>query len=95
MLWNTLLLALREIRRNVMRSFLTVLGIVIGVASVITMVTLGKGATQQVTTSIASLGSNLLISLPASGWARARRAPPPPSRSKTARPSPGRSDRSP
>jgi putative ABC transport system permease protein len=64
MLWNTLLLALREIRRNVMRSFLTVLGIVIGVASVITMVTLGKGATQQVTTSIASLGSNLLILTP-------------------------------
>jgi putative ABC transport system permease protein len=64
MLWNTLLLALREIRRNVMRSFLTVLGIVIGVASVITMVTLGKGATKQVTTQIASLGSNLLMLSP-------------------------------
>ncbi|MBN1509128.1 MAG: ABC transporter permease [Sedimentisphaerales bacterium] len=64
MVWNTLLLALREIRRNVMRSFLTVLGIVIGVASVITMVTLGKGATQQVTTSIASMGSNLLMLSP-------------------------------
>jgi putative ABC transport system permease protein len=64
MLWNTLLLALREIRRNVMRSFLTVLGIVIGVASVITMVTLGKGATKQVTTSIASMGSNLLMIAP-------------------------------
>jgi len=64
MLWNTLLLALREIKRNVMRSFLTVLGIVIGVASVITMVTLGNGATQQVTTQIASLGSNLLMVTP-------------------------------
>ncbi len=64
MLWNTLLLALREIKRNVMRSFLTVLGIVIGVASVITMVTLGNGATQQVTTQIASLGSNLLMITP-------------------------------
>jgi putative ABC transport system permease protein len=64
MFWNTLLLALREIRRNVMRSFLTVLGIVIGVASVITMVTLGNGATQQVTTQIASLGSNLLMVTP-------------------------------
>ncbi len=64
MVWNTLLLALREIRRNVMRSFLTVLGIVIGVASVITMVTLGKGATQQVATSIASMGSNLLMVTP-------------------------------
>ena len=45
MLWNTLLLALREIQRNLMRSFLTTLGIVIGVAAVITMVTLGNGAT--------------------------------------------------
>jgi putative ABC transport system permease protein len=64
MFWNTLLLALREIRRNVMRSFLTVLGIVIGVASVITMVTLGNGATKQVTTQIASMGSNLLMLSP-------------------------------
>jgi putative ABC transport system permease protein len=64
MLWDTILLALREIRRNVMRSFLTVLGIVIGVASVITMVTLGGGATAQVTQQIASLGSNLLIVTP-------------------------------
>ncbi|MEN6337264.1 MAG: ABC transporter permease [Phycisphaerales bacterium] len=64
MFWNTFLLALREIRRNLMRSFLTVLGIVIGVASVITMVTLGKGATQQVATSIASMGSNLLMVTP-------------------------------
>jgi putative ABC transport system permease protein len=64
MLWNTLLLALREIRRNVMRSFLTVLGIVIGVASVITMVTLGNGATRKVTAQIASLGSNLLMIAP-------------------------------
>jgi putative ABC transport system permease protein len=64
MLWNTIFLALREIRRNVMRSFLTILGIVIGVASVITMVTLGGGATVQVTNQIASLGSNLLMVTP-------------------------------
>jgi putative ABC transport system permease protein len=64
MLWDTILLALREIRRNVMRSFLTILGIVIGVASVITMVTLGGGATVQVTRQIASLGSNMLMVTP-------------------------------
>ena len=57
---NAFLLALREIKRNVMRSFLTILGIVIGVAAVITMVTIGSGATVQVTEQIASLGSNLL-----------------------------------
>jgi len=60
MWFNALLLALREIQRNVMRSFLTILGIVIGVAAVITMVTLGSGATLQVTQQIASLGSNIL-----------------------------------
>ncbi len=64
MLWNTLTLAFREIRRNVMRSFLTILGIVIGVAAVIVMVTLGGGATAQVTDQIASLGSNLLMVRP-------------------------------
>ena len=60
MLWNALLLAMREIRRNVMRSFLTILGIVIGVAAVIIMVTLGGGATVQVTQQIENMGSNLL-----------------------------------
>jgi putative ABC transport system permease protein len=61
LLWDTLLIALREIRRHILRSFLTVLGIVIGVASVITMVTLGNGATVQVTQQIKSMGSNLLM----------------------------------
>ncbi len=64
MWWNTLLLALRSIRRNLMRSFLTILGIVIGVSAVITMVTLGKGATLSVQTQISSLGSNLLMVRP-------------------------------
>ena len=64
MLWNTVLLALRAIRRNLLRSFLTVLGIVIGVAAVITMVTLGNGATRSVTDQISSMGSNLLIVIP-------------------------------
>ena len=64
MVWNAFLLALRELRRNVMRSFLTILGIVIGVAAVIIMVTLGSGATVQVSQQIASLGSNLVILVP-------------------------------
>ncbi|MBU1163927.1 MAG: ABC transporter permease [Proteobacteria bacterium] len=57
---ETILLSLREIRRNLMRSSLTILGIVIGVAAVITMVTLGRGATAQVASDIAKLGTNLL-----------------------------------
>jgi len=64
MFWNTLLLALRAIRRNLMRSFLTILGIVIGVAAVITMVTLGNGATKSVSDQISSMGSNMLIVIP-------------------------------
>jgi len=64
MWWNALLLALREIRRNLLRSFLTILGIVIGVSAVITMVTLGRGATQAVSDQISSLGSNLLMVRP-------------------------------
>ena len=64
MLGNALLLALRELRRNVMRSFLTMLGIIIGVAAVIIPVILGNGATRQVTDQIASLGSNMLIITP-------------------------------
>jgi putative ABC transport system permease protein len=60
MFLNAVLLALREIRRNVLRSSLTILGIVIGVAAVITMVTIGEGATAQVQADIQKLGTNLL-----------------------------------
>jgi len=68
MLWETVVLAQREIRRNMMRSSLTVLGIVIGVAAVITMVTLGRGATAKVTSDIAKLGSNMLQVRPGQGF---------------------------
>lgn len=64
MLGNAILLALRAIGRNPMRSFLTVLGIVIGVAAVITMVTLGNGATRSIQEQIGSMGSNLLTVRP-------------------------------
>ena len=64
MIINAFLLALRELRRNVLRSFLTMLGIIIGVSAVIILVTLGGGATKQVTEQISSLGSNLIVVTP-------------------------------
>jgi len=64
MLINVFILALRELRRNVMRSFLTMLGIIIGVGAVISLVTIGGGATKQVTEQISSLGSNLMMIAP-------------------------------
>ena len=64
MLASIFILALRSVQRNMLRSFLTILGIVIGVGAVITMVTLGNGATQAIKTQITSLGTNLLIISP-------------------------------
>jgi len=64
MIFATLLLALREIRRHILRSFLTTLGIIIGVASVITMVTLGQGLTANVQDDLAGLGSEVFIVFP-------------------------------
>ena len=64
MIGETLRLALQAILRNALRSFLTVLGVVIGVAAVIAMVTIGKGSSDQVTASVASLGTNVLILRP-------------------------------
>ncbi|MDO8317838.1 ABC transporter permease [Rhodoferax sp.] len=57
---STLLLSMRSIRRNLLRSFLTILGIVIGVSAVITMVTVGNGATLAIQNQISGLGTNLL-----------------------------------
>lgn len=78
MFWNIFLLAIRAIVRNLLRSSLTVLGIVIGVAAVITMVNLGRGATIQVTNQIASLGSNLLIVQPGQRLGHGQRSAAPP-----------------
>jgi putative ABC transport system permease protein len=64
MLLETIKLALQSIRRNALRSFLTVLGIVIGVGAVIAMVTIGNGTTARVTADLAKLGSNLLFVAP-------------------------------
>ncbi|WBO24724.1 ABC transporter permease [Sphingomonas abietis] len=70
MIATTSLLALRAIRRHILRSCLTVLGIVIGVFAVVTMVTLGKGATQSVHDQVSSLGANILTVLPGQGAGR-------------------------
>ncbi|MHB1081333.1 MAG: ABC transporter permease [Prosthecobacter sp.] len=68
MIWNAFAIAVREIGRNLTRAFLTVLGIFIGVAAIITMVTLGQGATLAVKAQISSLGSNLLTLRPGAGF---------------------------
>jgi putative ABC transport system permease protein len=61
MLWEAVKLANQSVRRNVLRSFLTLLGIVIGVGAVIAMVTVGNGTTQKVTADLSKLGSNMLV----------------------------------
>ncbi|MDF2142029.1 ABC transporter permease [Paenirhodobacter sp. CAU 1674] len=61
MLWETVRLAFTAIIRNALRSFLTVLGVVIGVAAVIAMVTVGQGSSEQVSSNVESLGTNVLV----------------------------------
>jgi putative ABC transport system permease protein len=63
-LYSTILVALRALRRNAMRSVLTALGIIIGVAAVIAMVSIGNGAKSQVEAQIASLGQNIITVFP-------------------------------
>jgi putative ABC transport system permease protein len=64
MLWEAFRIGLRSLRANKMRSFLTILGIIIGVASVITMVAVGAGAQTRVAEQIRSLGANVLMVVP-------------------------------
>lgn len=64
MFYETLKLAVQAIRRNALRSFLTLLGIVIGVTAVIAMVTIGNGTTAKVEEEMSKLGSNLLFVRP-------------------------------
>lgn len=78
MLGTTFILAFRSIRRHLMRSFLTTLGIIIGVAAVVTMVTLGQATTQAVQQQIASLGNNILQIRPGQGFGRGGGGPQPP-----------------
>ena len=63
---NTFRVSLRALRRNTMRSILTALGIIIGVAAVITMVSIGNGAKAMVEAQVAALGQNLITVMPGS-----------------------------
>ncbi len=72
MLWEAIRLAFTAIIRNKLRSFLTVLGVVIGVAAVIAMVTVGEGSSTQVQASVERLGTNVLVLRPG----RVRMGPP-------------------
>jgi putative ABC transport system permease protein len=65
-LLETATIATRALLRNTMRSFLTALGIIIGVAAVIAMVAIGEGARSQVEEAFAAMGTNLLIVMPGS-----------------------------
>ncbi|WP_288429601.1 ABC transporter permease [uncultured Agrobacterium sp.] len=64
MFFETTRLAMRAISRNMLRSFLTVLGVVIGVAAVIAMVTIGNGTTERVKSELSRLGTNMLFIRP-------------------------------
>jgi putative ABC transport system permease protein len=66
MFWESFKLAFTSVRRNVLRSILTLLGIVIGVAAVIALVTIGSGANEKISSDIAKLGSNMLMVRPGS-----------------------------
>lgn len=67
MIFTSFLMALKELRRNATRSFLTMLGIMIGVCAVIALVNIGEGTTQKVSADIGKLGNNLLIINPGTG----------------------------
>ncbi len=63
---STFKISLRALRVNKMRSALTMLGIIIGVAAVITMIAVGKGTSEKLSQQISTVGSNMIIVLPGS-----------------------------
>ena len=78
MFGTTFILAIRSILRHKLRSILTALGIIIGVAAVVTMVTLGKATTAAVQQQISALGTNILQIRPGQGFGRGGGGPRPP-----------------
>ena len=67
MILNAFLLALRQIKRNFLRAFLTMLGVIIGVGAVVVMISLGNGVTKKTSDTFTSLGRNLILIFPARG----------------------------
>ncbi len=67
--WSSCLIALRMVRRNKLRAGLTVIGITIGILSVMLMIAIGQGARQSVSNSVSSLGANALFVFPQSSHA--------------------------
>ena len=63
---NMLKIAVNAVKQNKLRAFLTMLGIVIGVASVITMLAIGQGSKKSIQDQVSSMGSNMIIIFPAS-----------------------------
>src|SRR5580700_9234290 len=63
---QTTRIALRALVRNKLRSFLTTLGVIIGVGAVIAMMAIGSGAKAQVEAAFAAMGTDLLVVLPGS-----------------------------
>jgi len=67
MIWTTFKLAVRQLSRNLVRTALTSLGVLIGVAAVIAMVSIGEGARRAINDDLAAIGQNLLFVVPGSG----------------------------
>ena len=65
--YNLLKISLKALRKNVFRTFLTMLGIIIGVASVIAMLSIGQGSKDSIESGISDLGSNLIMVFPGAG----------------------------
>jgi ABC-type antimicrobial peptide transport system permease subunit len=67
-LWNTIIIAFIALKRNPTRALLTTLGIMIGIASVITMMEIGRGSSNSIRNSIEKMGANSVTIMP--GWVR-------------------------
>src|ERR1700722_15410726 len=65
LIFNILRISLLALKKNMLRTFLTMLGIIIGVASLVAMMGIGSGSNESIKTQMASLGTNLIIIMPA------------------------------